>query len=140
MLWKDKYELGVERIDTQHKELFQRVDAFMHTLRSTASWEDKVQKVNETLDFMKSYVVEHFADEEAYMRRISYPDFLIHQKLHADMVDYVLRVSLEYEKSGFDELLVQQFAGKLLAWLIHHVAAADQQVAAYAIEKGVSAL
>lgn len=140
MLWKDKYELGVERIDTQHKELFQRVEAFMQTLRSAVSWEDKVQKVNETLEFMKGYVVEHFADEEAYMQRIGYPDFPDHQKLHTGMVSYVLQISEEYEQSGFDELLMQQFAGKLLAWLIHHVAAADQQVATYAIEKGVSTL
>ncbi len=138
MLWKDKYELGVFLIDTQHKELFQRVDTFMRTLRSTLLWEDKVQRVNETLDFMKSYVVEHFRDEEDYMQRIGYPDYAAHKKLHVDMVDYVLQVSAEYERLGFDEQLMQQFAGKLLAWLINHVAATDQRVADYAIEKGVS--
>jgi hemerythrin len=137
MLWKDKYELGVSIIDTQHKELFQRVEAFMQALRSSATWEDKVQKINETLDFMKSYVVEHFRDEEGYMQRIGYPGFSAHQKLHADMVDYVLAVSAKYESSGFNEQLMQQFAGKLLAWLINHVAATDQQLADYAIEKGV---
>jgi len=137
MLWKDKYELGVHIIDVQHKELFQRVDTFMQTLRSDISWEDKVLKVNETLEFMKMYVVEHFHDEEAYMQSIEYPGYPAHKELHTGMVDYVLQVSAEYERLGFDEHLMQQFAGKLLSWLIHHVAAVDQQVANYAIEKGV---
>ncbi|HHV13162.1 MAG TPA: hemerythrin family protein [Clostridiales bacterium] len=138
MLWKDKYELGVSIVDEQHKELFQRVDAFMQTLRSSASWDEKVQQVNETLEFMKGYVVEHFRDEEEYQQRIGYPGYEAHKKIHSDMVDFVLQVSAEYEKSGFDEKLMQQFGGKLLAWLINHVAAEDQRIADYAIEKGVA--
>lgn len=138
MLWKDKYRLGVAVIDEQHKELFERVGAFMETLRSAGSWEDKVQKVNETLDFMRGYVVEHFRDEEAYQLKIGYPGYDTHRKIHEGMVQYVLQVSAEYEKSGYNEQLMQQFGGKLLAWLINHVAAEDQRIANYAIEKGVA--
>lgn len=138
MLWKDKYALGVALIDSQHKELFQRVDAFMQTVRVTVPWEQKVQRVNETLAFMRGYVVEHFRDEEAYQERIGYPGFEAHRQKHRDMVQYVLDVSAEYEEKGCDEQLMQQFAGKLLAWLINHVAAEDQRIAAYAIEKGVA--
>ncbi len=135
MLWKDRYALGVPLIDTQHKELFQRVEAFLQTLRSPATWEDKVQKVNETLAFMKTYVVEHFAAEEAYQQEIGYPQSEAHKKIHEDMVNYVLAVSEEYERSGFNEQLMQQFAGKLLAWLINHVAAEDQHIAEYSRAK-----
>ncbi|WRS28428.1 hemerythrin family protein [Oscillospiraceae bacterium MB08-C2-2] len=138
MLWKGKYELGVQLVDEQHKELFARVEAFIQTLRSSASWENKVTKVNETLDFMKNYVVEHFQDEEEYQRKIGYPGYEEHRKIHADMVSYVVKISEEYERLGFDEQLMQQFAGKLLAWLINHVASEDQRIAAYAIEKGVA--
>lgn len=135
MLWKEKYELGDQLIDTQHKELFQRVEAFMGTLRGSDSWVDKVQQVNETLEFMKAYVVEHFRDEEAYQRSIGYPGYEAHKKIHTDMVNYVLQVSDEYERSGFNEQMIQQFGGKLLAWLINHVASEDQCIANYAIER-----
>lgn len=60
MLWKDNYELGVPSIDAQHKELFRRVESFLQVLRSKDSWNDKIPKINETLDFMKRYVVELF--------------------------------------------------------------------------------
>ncbi|MBU4439831.1 MAG: hemerythrin family protein [Firmicutes bacterium] len=135
MLWKDKYELGDPLIDTQHKELFQRVETFMGTLRSADSWEDKVQRVNETLEFMKVYVVEHFRDEEVYQKSIDYPGYEAHKQIHLDMVNYVLQVSDEYERSGFDEKMMQQFGGKLLAWLINHVASEDQRIADFAIER-----
>ena len=139
MLWKDKYELGVPLIDKQHKELFRRVEAFLQTLRESSSWEEKVQRVNETLEFMNGYVVEHFHDEEAYQKKIGYPGYEAHRKIHAEMVRYVLQVTAEYKQKGFDQQLMQQFAGKLLAWLINHVAAEDQRIATYAIERGVEA-
>lgn len=136
MLWREKYELGVPRIDSQHRELFRRVDAFFQTLRTTAPWEYKVQWVNETLEFMKVYVVEHFRDEEAYQQKIGYPGYEAHRQKHEDMVRYVLEVSEAYEKKGCDEQLMQKFAGKLLSWLINHVAAEDQRIASYALGKG----
>ncbi|NLK01433.1 MAG: hemerythrin family protein [Clostridia bacterium] len=138
MLWKDKYELGVPIIDAQHRELFQRVGDFLKTLRSPVSWEEKVNSVNETLEFMKGYVVEHFHDEEEYQRSISYPGYEAHKEVHDDMVNYVQEVSQEYESSGYNEKLMQQFGGRLLSWLINHVASDDQRIAAYAIEKGVA--
>lgn len=138
MLWKDKYELGVPLIDTQHKELFRRVDLFMQTLRSPLSWEEKVEKVNETLEFMKAYVVTHFQDEEAYQEKIGYPGLNEHKALHGGMVAYVIEVAAQYEQQGYDERLMQQFGGKLLAWLINHVASEDQQIGAYEKAKGVS--
>ncbi|HHW25142.1 MAG TPA: hemerythrin family protein [Clostridiales bacterium] len=137
MLWKDKYRLGVDVIDAQHKELFMRVDKFLRALRDSTSWEEKVSRVNETLDFMNGYVVEHFRDEEEYQQKIGYPGYKMHKKIHDDMVHYVVKVTTEYKEKGYDEQLMQQFGGRLLAWLINHVAAEDQRISAYARSKGV---
>ena len=137
MLWKDNYELGVPHIDEQHKELFRRVESFLQVLRSKNRWEDKIPKLNETLEFMKRYVVEHFHDEEEYQRSIDYPGYEFHKQLHDDMVNYVGEVSKRYEQSNNNEQLMQEFGGRLLAWLINHVAAEDQRIADYAKKKGV---
>ncbi len=136
MLWKDRYNLGVSQIDQQHKELFSRVSNFVETLRSNDSWDKRVEKVNETLSFMKDYVITHFHDEEEYQKSIGYPEYESHKKIHQEMVAYVAHFAAEYEKEGFNEKMVQQFAGKLLAWLINHVAAEDQKIADYASKKG----
>jgi len=138
MLWKDNYELGVPAIDAQHKELFKRVESFLQVLRSKDCWDEKVPKINETLEFMKRYVIEHFRDEEEYQCSINYPGYEAHKEIHNGMVNYVAEVTKQYEQSNNNELLMQQFGGRLLAWLINHVAAEDQRIADYAKKKGGS--
>ena len=135
MIWKEKYKVGVPEIDAQHEELFARVTSFVEVLRSDKEWSEKVSQVNQTLSFMKDYVVTHFHDEEAYQKEIGYPDAEAHKKIHNDMVAYVGAVAAQYEENGYEEVLIQQFAGKLLAWLINHVAAEDQKIADYARKK-----
>jgi len=137
MLWRDKYALGVPGIDSQHRELFQRVDAFLGTVRAAVPWDEKARRVGETLEFMTGYAAAHFRDEEAYQQKIGYPGFDAHRQKHRDMVRYISDTSEEYIRKGCDGQLMQRFAGRLLAWLINHVAAEDQQIAAYAIQKGV---
>lgn len=138
MIWKEKYNVGVPVIDQQHKELFERVTTFVETLRSQKDWSEKVDQVNATLAFMKEYVVTHFADEEAYQKKIGYPGYDAHKKIHQDMVRYVGEVAAQYEQAGFVEQPMQQFAGKLLAWLINHVVAEDQKIADYDRARGAA--
>ncbi len=135
MLWKDKYNIGVDLIDRQHKELFDRVGSFMKTLRSPDHWEEKVEKVNETLAFMQEYVVVHFRDEEKYQQELGYPGLAEHRKVHAQLIRDVNEFSRQYQAEGYREELVQQFGGRLLAWLINHVAATDLKIAEYARSK-----
>lgn len=131
MMWKEKYKIGVELIDEQHEELFKRVESFILVLRSKEEWDVKVEKVKETLEFMKLYVVQHFHDEEVYQREVCFPDCAKHCEVHAQFTAEVGEFVKLFEEQGYQEPLVQRFAGKLLAWLINHVAASDQKIADY---------
>ncbi len=130
-MWKEKYRIGVELIDGQHKELFHRVEEFVRALRNSEKWEDKQDKVKETMEFMEQYVVVHFDDEEAYQNKVNYPEANLHRQIHENFKAEVFNFSQRFEKEGYKEELVQQFAGKLMAWLINHVGAADQKIADY---------
>ncbi|HHW07645.1 MAG TPA: hemerythrin family protein [Clostridia bacterium] len=138
MMWKEKYRLGVQNIDEQHEELFRRVSEFVLALRQDGSWEEKLPKVKETLAFMQSYVITHFADEEAYQREMQYPGYEEHRRIHEDFKAEVHEFARRFEEEGYLEDTVQQFAGKLLAWLINHVAATDQQIAHFVSGQGRS--
>ena len=139
MIWKEKYRLGVLMIDKQHMELFRRVTDFVETVRRPVAWEEKRGAVDTTLAFMKDYVVTHFRDEEALQRAAGYPRLVAHAEIHRGMVAYVADIARQYEGGGCEEQLMQQFSGKLLAWLINHVAFEDQKIADY-INKGGMAL
>jgi len=136
MMWKDKYKIGVELIDTQHQELFNRVSDFLQTVQQRRPWEEKLAKVKETLVFMQNYVIEHFNDEEAYQQQINYPKYEEHKDIHAKFRAMISNYAERFEQEDYSQELVQEFGGKLLAWLIMHVAAADQEIGAYVRAQG----
>lgn len=136
MMWKEKYKIGVDVIDRQHEELFRRVSAFIQTVQQDGKWEEKLAKVKETMAFMQEYVVFHFNDEEAYQEQINYPDLENHKKAHAKFKEAVGQYAQRLEKEGYSEELVQEFGGKLMTWLIMHVAATDQKIGEFVQSQG----
>ena len=136
MMWKDKYKVGVSLIDTQHEELFKRVSEFIETVQSNENWNSKLDKVKETMVFMQEYVVIHFDAEEAYQEKINYPDIENHKKIHSDFKKMITDYVTILEENGYPEKIVQELGGKLMAWLIMHVAKTDQQIGEYVKSQG----
>lgn len=130
-MWKEKYKIGVELIDEQHQELFRRVLDFIKTVQAEAPWESKLSRVKETMEFMKKYVIIHFADEESYQREIGFPGYKKHKRIHDSFKDEVVKFDNKLENEGYAKETVQEFGGKLMAWLINHVAGEDQKIGDY---------
>ena len=42
MMWKERYRIGVELIDEQHKELFHRLSKFIGIVQNDEEWEQKL--------------------------------------------------------------------------------------------------
>lgn len=131
MMWKEKYRIGVDLIDEQHQELFDRVSRFIQTVQHEGDWSTKLQMVKETLAFMKDYVITHFQDEEEYQQEIDYPDYPQHKAVHDRFKEEVDEYARRFNEEAYHQELVQEFAGKLMAWLIHHVGSMDQKMGAY---------
>lgn len=135
MMWKEKYKIDVELIDQQHEELFKRVSDFIQLVQNKGVWEEKLDKVKETMAFMQDYVVFHFDDEEKYQAQIDYPDIEIHKEAHAKFKEGVRMYANRLEQEGYTEEIVQEFGGKLMTWLIMHVAKMDQKIGEYVNSK-----
>lgn len=136
MMWKEKYKINVELIDQQHEELFKRVSDFIQTVQDKGVWEEKLDKVKETMAFMQEYVVAHFNEEEVYQAQINYPDIESHKEAHAKFKEAVNVYANRLEEEGYIEEVVQEFGGKLMTWLIMHVAKMDQKIGEYVNSKG----
>ena len=128
MIWKDEYKIGVELVDEQHKELFKRLGDFTQTVRSDKEKSDKKKEVEKTLSFMGEYVVTHFNAEEALQKKYKYPDFEKHHQIHDDFKAEVAKFQQKYQANAYDEDFVMEFSGRLLTWLINHVASTDQDI------------
>ncbi len=135
-MWKDKYKIGVELIDGQHRELFGRVSNFLQAVQGQGDWDEKLEQVKSTMEFMQNYVVEHFEAEEVFQREIDFPEYETHKRIHDDFKATVNNYAETFSKDGCSQELVQEFGAKLMTWLIMHVAAADQRIGAFVREQG----
>ena len=50
---KEHYRIGSELIDSQHQELFDRVGSFIRAVQEDGAWEERLEQVQATLEFMK---------------------------------------------------------------------------------------
>lgn len=127
-MWKDDYLLGNEVIDTQHKGLFDAVLTLLDSLKTAETRDDYKKYLGDSLAFVKSYTLQHFADEEAYAISIGFPDCEAHKKIHDKLVQDVLRFEKELVESDFANPVVKKFLGFLITWLTYHVAGEDQKI------------
>lgn len=136
MMWKERYRVGSELIDTQHQELFNRVSKFLQAVQGEGSWDERKQQVLETLEFMQHYVVIHFADEEELQKEIGYPELERHAQIHAAFKAEVNEFAAKVEKEGLDEEGMQEFGARVMTWLIMHVGGEDQKIGQFIREQG----
>ncbi len=125
--WNRRYEIGVESIDKQHKQLFVTINRLL----ALGDEEGKKEWVcREGVKYLKNHVIEHFQHEEDYMRSIDYPDYEIHKRLHYDFQNNTLP-SLEEElgETDFSEEAMRHFLGVSIGWLLAHTQTEDQAIA-----------
>lgn len=124
MMWKDSYRLGVERIDTQHMELFRMTEDLVNAVKNGAT----VEAYQKALGFLKDYVIYHFRDEEEYQASIGYSGIEAHKEEHRQFTRTVLDYEKRLKENGFDEKTMKDLAGTVTAWLIYHVVDTDQRI------------
>jgi hemerythrin len=118
--WDPIYSVGEEKIDAQHKQLFDIANRFKKMCSAHADRASLLRVYKELLD----YTAVHFADEEALLRRHHYPDYDNHKMNHDKLVGLVKRYQIELETGGADvEARIQQF---VQTWLNGHILGTDR--------------
>lgn len=128
MIWKDEYKIGVEAVDRQHQELFERLNSFIKSVRSDRDLDSKKAEVAETLEFMGKYVDVHFTSEEKLQQEYDFPGYPEHHQIHEHFKQEIQKFQKEYQENEYDEEFVMEFSGRLLTWLINHVTDTDQKI------------
>ncbi|MDR0654357.1 MAG: bacteriohemerythrin [Synergistaceae bacterium] len=126
-MWKDEYRLGVETIDSQHRQLFEMVDNLLQVIDDSEHGDYKTQCAD-AVSFLYDYTVKHFQFEEAYQASIGYSDIEAHKLQHKRFVITVDNFAKRMLESEYDMKVVKAFSGSLVAWLNYHVAETDQKI------------
>lgn len=125
MDWSDRYAVGVDIIDQQHRTLFRLIDELAKGIQSGNS-EHALQKV---FDELADYTRTHFETESRLMRESGYPDGARHGALHHEL------------EASLSELIAKARRGEpwvsletmnfLRQWLYHHIDDTDRHLADY---------
>ncbi len=124
--WNKHFNIGVDSIDNAHRKLFSIVGKLIHLSRdeNNGQW-----ACAEGIKFFKNYAIEHFTDEEAYMKSIDYNGYEIHKRLHDDM-RYKTLPALEKDltESNYSQESIHHFLGICLGWLTAHIIIEDRAI------------
>lgn len=121
--WNARYEIGVDFIDKEHKQLF----ATINKLLNLSENEEKREWVcREGIKYLKNHTIEHFQHEEAYMRSIHYKEYEIHKRLHDDFQNNtLLALETELEDTNYSQEAMRHFLGVSIGWLVAHTKTED---------------
>jgi len=126
-MWKESFRTGIDVIDRQHKELFEKTAILLRGANDSV--ENNRELCISTIRFLENYAVSHFTYEEDYLLSIDYPDFAEHKMQHDKFLQSVVSYEQKMEESDFSAKHVKEFTGMLATWLIYHVADIDLRYA-----------
>lgn len=133
LIWEDRFNIGVDIIDKEHKKLFR----IMNRLFSANGQESKSQwACQEGIKYFKDHAMKHFAEEEVYMASIGYEGFETHRRLHNNFRQRTLpALERELEQTGYSPDSVSHFLGVCTGWLIGHTLTEDRAIIGASMSK-----
>ncbi len=133
-IWSHSMEVGIARVDAQHKQLVEKITELQTAMREARGKE----VVGSIVDFLGKYVIEHFSTEETLMRMHGYPDYEKHLALHAGFKKEFAELSAKLKAGEVGNLISIQVQSKLSDWLVNHIMNVDRMAGAYLVGKGVA--
>jgi len=128
--WDDKYLVGIDKFDAQHRNFFHILD---NLCRDREMGESAV--IN-CIDGLLSYVTEHFHDEESLMLAHGYPGYEDHIREHAKLL---AKTQLLYsDMDAGNTASVEQVREMLINWIQEHIVVMDQQYVPFFVGKRVA--
>lgn len=129
--WDQKFELGHQRIDNEHR-VFLSLIIDASTMGETTAPKDRALRL---LAEVKKYAEFHFLSEENIMIDVDYPDYEHHKAEHARLLarlDDKIHLYTAGSKSLTD------VANFMFEWFALHTTQIDKKLASYIQQSGQS--
>ena len=114
-------EVGVLLIDTQHKELVDRLNAVTSMGVKSVSKEE----TQKTLDLLGDYIVKHFNDEEALQKQSGYPKYEWHKAQHQQYIGEFQKLKKEFATNGYSAKFTLDLSNSIINWIVRHIKSVD---------------
>ena len=119
---------GNKTIDTQHKELIERIQNFVTACQNG----DSKLKAIKMLDYLDEYTNFHFKEEEKLQENAGYPEYEKHHEKHEEFKKTIQELQ-EYlqDYEGPTEQFSELVQKNVIDWLFGHIKTYDRSVAEF---------
>ena len=129
--WLDEYNVHVEQIDAQHRQLASLANELHLAVQSHRSPDELDRLMKQFIDL----TAEHFATEEGLMVEYGYPGYPIHKAQHDELLGQL--VAFAEEVSGMSHAAFRFDFDVSSDWLMHHISESDQKLGIFLNKKNV---
>lgn len=118
--WSNAYEVGVEKIDAQHRQLC----ILMNEMHDAMAQGKGRAVTGKALDGLIAYTIKHFSDEEITLQLYGYPELPKHRLIHREFMAAVEGFQKQY-RAGSLTLNIDMMK-YLRHWLLNHIQGTDK--------------
>ena len=122
--WDNTLATGIDSIDNQHKELFNRINKLFLSIKEGEAKDDMMK----TLDFLEEYVLKHFTEEEMIQKKNNYPKYNMQHEQHEGFKNQLKKLRENFESKGTSSLLVLNVQREMSNWWTKHIITLDKDL------------
>ncbi|MGE5172903.1 MAG: bacteriohemerythrin [Betaproteobacteria bacterium] len=135
MEWTEKLATGITTIDSQHKELFRRINNLVTAIKQHRC----KSEIDGTIKFLEDYARIHFSEEEKHMAETNYGGLEAQRKDHKKyltaLAELKKQASLPRVKgSSYD--LSATTNQVVVDWIVAHIMKLDMKFGEYLKQQG----
>ena len=119
MEWSEKFNIGIDVIDNQHRQILDYINA-LEKIRATGAAREQIKDV---FDDLIDYTQSHFSFEENLLAQVNYQFLPSHRSIHEL---FVKRLKDYRQRFDNGESVEDDLHRLLSKWLINHIQHDDQ--------------
>ena len=125
--WSEKYRIGIDAVDDQHKELFRLAGELSRSIQ-----EDLELDKSFLVARLEVYSLYHFTSEEHLMEKYNYPELKDHLKEHKKFRVKILKFKDEFINcTGKVNKVAGEIVEYLENWTLNHILDTDKMYSPY---------
>lgn len=123
--WEEKYQVGNEQIDREHRYLFQLINQFYDAFVDRRERAILLGLLTRLVDYAET----HFTNEEALMKQAGYAALDQHQQHHEKLFEQIFALNARFNDRALNP--AHETVLFLKGWLTDHILHDDLRFGAY---------
>ena len=129
MLWNEEYNVGIEQLDSEHRQIFEEINRLEDTMG--IMMKDCSKELRELFLFIEDHVLRHFPEEEKLMQEYHYPDLERQKSQHCEFKQLFFNSKNRLEIEGASSAFTLFTKDIIICWMKTHIINMDRSFGDY---------